>query len=380
MNILFVCHNQLSSNSGIHVSNLAHQMGALGVDAVAAVPDGVEADVPQGYQYRSTTFSRASDLRFKDGRGADLIHAWTPRQHVAKATRKLVGSHGCPYVVHLEDNELAITAAYLGLRITELEQKLAAGSDLAVPGFLTDPRDLPTFLAGSVGVTTVIDRLLEFKPAHVPGLEIWPAAEDHLFHPDVEPSSLRDELGISPKTKVLVYNGNVHPANLNEVRSLYLAVGALARRNVDIVLVRLGQGSAVPDGLDTIRRHVISVPFQPRERVAAYLALADVLVQPGRVDEFNAYRFPSKLSEFFAMGRPVILPATNIGLKIKDGKEAVLVHRGDVIELAEKMLDVFGNDDLSARLAKEGRRFYERMLSWKRSGRKLVDFYGQLNL
>ena len=81
---------------------------------------------------------------------------------------------------------------------------------------------------------------------------------------------------------------------------------------------------------------IVSVPFQPRERVASYLALADVLVQPGRLDDFNGYRFPSKLPEFFAMGRPVILPATNIGLRIEDGKDALLAYRGDAIELAEK--------------------------------------------
>ena len=57
---------------------------------VAAVPDGADADVPQGYQYRSTTFSRASDLRFKNGRGADLIYAWTPRQNVAELRESLL--------------------------------------------------------------------------------------------------------------------------------------------------------------------------------------------------------------------------------------------------------------------------------------------------
>jgi hypothetical protein len=42
------------------------------------------------------------------------------------------------------------------------------------------------------------------------------------------------------------------------------------------------------------------------------LALADLLVQPGKPDAFNDYRFPSKLPEFLSVGRPVILPDTNI--------------------------------------------------------------------
>ena len=47
--------------------------------------------------------------------------------------------------------------------------------------------------------------------------------------------------------------------------------------------------------------------------IPGYLALADAFVQPGAADDFNRYRLPSKLPEFLAMGRPVVLPDCNIG-------------------------------------------------------------------
>jgi glycosyltransferase involved in cell wall biosynthesis len=382
MNVLFVCHNQLSSNSGIHVSNLAHGISELGADVVVAVPDGLDRAVPKDHRYTSTSYSGASRFRFKDGMGADLIHAWTPRQHVAEVTRELAKCHGCRYVVHLEDNEYAITAAHVGLSASELRERFTTDRLPPIPKYLADPRDMQKFLSESAGVTALIDRLLEFKPEHLPGLEIWPAAEEELFRPVAGDRHLRDELGIGPNTTTVVYNGNVHPANVSEVRSLYLAVAALARKNVDIVLVRLGRDgvSVLPEGLAESECPVVSLPFQPRERVADYLALADVLVQPGRVDDFNVYRFPSKLPEFFAMGRPVILPATNIGLRVEDGKDALLAYRGDAIELAEKIMDVTSNKDLSERLAKGARDFYQRMFSWRKSAAALMNFYRHLNL
>ena len=75
MNILYVCHNQLSSNSGVHVSNLAHHISELGGDVVVAVPDDLDRTVPTGHRYRTISYSSAPEVRFGDGTGADLIHA-----------------------------------------------------------------------------------------------------------------------------------------------------------------------------------------------------------------------------------------------------------------------------------------------------------------
>ncbi len=64
----------------------------------------------------------------------------------------------------------------------------------------------------------------------------------------------------------------------------------------------------------------------PGSEVPGYLALADAFVQPGAPDEFNRYRLPSKLPEFLAMGRPVILPRCNIGNELSDRENAMLLE------------------------------------------------------
>src|SRR3954454_15121164 len=105
------------------------------------------------------------------------------------------------------------------------------------------------------------------------------------------------------------------------------------------------------------------------------MRLADVLVQPGRADRFNDYRFPSKLPEFFATGRPVVLPRTNVGRFVEDGEEAVLLHRGDALEIAAAVERLLDDDELRAHLGPTARAFAERSFSWRASAEKLRLLY-----
>ena len=142
-------------------------------------------------------------------------------------------------------------------------------------------------------------------------------------------------------------------------------------------MVRLGVDSSDPmkPEFRALKQRIVNVPFQPRTQLPLYLALADLYVQPGRSDDFNDYRFPSKLPEFFAMGRPVILPNANIGKKIVDGEDGILLKTGDALEIASAIKSVLSNLEFSKRLASGARHFFENHLSWQKSAAKLNEFY-----
>lgn len=379
MNIIFVNHNALKSNSGNHVSCFATELIKLGHNVAVAVPDEEFVPAASDVTFKSITWTQAETYRFGADLSINLVHAWTPRQHVAAATRRIVRVQQCGYVVHLEDNEHSITAAFLGKDVKTMLEN-AGESGFVIPDFLAHPNDMQSFIAESIGVSVLMDRLLEFKPPDLPGLEIWPSADAKLFTPREPDQQLRKKLGIRPESKVIVYHGNVHPANVNEVRSLYLAVAALARNGLDVVLVRLGIDSAdlsMPEQ-HNVKKILIKVPFQERERLPLYLSLADLYVQPGRIDDFNAFRFPSKLPEFLAMGRPVILPFTNIGNHIQDGQEGILLRTGDALEIAAAIQKILSSKKLSEHLASGARKFFDRNLSWSASANKLSNFYNSV--
>jgi glycosyltransferase involved in cell wall biosynthesis len=110
-------------------------------------------------------------------------------------------------------------------------------------------------------------------------------------------------------------------------------------------------------------------------KVPGYLALADAYVQPGAPDEFNRYRLPSKLPEFLSMGRPVILPACNLGNELGEGEDALLLREGTALEIAARIEELLDAPELGRRLGERARAFALERLSWSRNAAELADFY-----
>ncbi|CUH42698.1 glycosyltransferase [Ruegeria atlantica] len=375
LRIIFVCHGAIDTNSGIHISNLVRVLSDLGHSLMVAVPTAENSPDVNELPCDVVHFPDAPSYRFEGGKPAEIVHAWTPRQHVAAATQAICAAHECGYVVHFEDHEDEITAAALGISPSKLENFVRRGKK--IPAQFAHPLASNAFVEGALGATALIEPLLEHAPAGKPALVIYPAAEDTLFYPRPRSEELLKEIGVNPESRVIVYNGNVHYSNVQEVRSLYLAVNLLGRSGMNVTLIRLGK-DYVPlheNDKEEIRRHEVRLPFQSRQRVAEILTCADVLVQPGQANAFNRYRFPSKLPEFFASGRPVVLPRANIGLSVENGVNGLVLERGDALEIAHSVRKILMDEGLAKRLANGARNFYEKRLSWSRSGNTLSDHY-----
>ena len=380
MNILFVNYHDFRSNSATHIFNLAEGLRAFGVSSAVAVPSSPESVAMIGlHTFAAIAFSDARQgyYSFPDGGAPHLVHAWTPREVVRRLTAELAAHHSIPYLVHLEDNEDVIAADQSGIGREQLLELADEDLDSRLAQSVSHPRRARRFLAGAAGVTVVKDRLWEFVPRYVPAEVIRPAFEAALFRPRPPSQALRCALGIGGSNHVVVYAGNVHPTNAEEVRSLYLAIALLNQRSVPVKLVRLGQDYVdfKTDLRQFVEPHVADVPFRPRDEVPLYYALADAFVQPGRPGDFNDYRVPSKLPEFFAMGRPVVLPATNVGAVANDGEECLHLREGDAADIASKLERIFRDEELRRRLGAGARSFAERQFSWQASAQRLYAFY-----
>ena len=87
----------------------------------------------------------------------------------------LVRRYNIPYFVHLEDNEIAVLLDELPRwSLQELERLPARALEAIVSNHRIHPHHWRRLLAGAAGVTALIDRLLEFKPAHLPGMIFFP--------------------------------------------------------------------------------------------------------------------------------------------------------------------------------------------------------------
>ena len=385
MNILFVCPNDFVSNSMNHITGFARGLGALGHASAVAVPDHyaetvatLERDAPFRPVLFSDTWKDVGGL-FPDRQPADVVHAWTPRENVRRAVARCREAvPAADLVIHLEDNEQHLSEVFA--KIGHAHLRHLSNEELAekVPLNLAHPRRSLDFLRSADGLTGIVAELADFAPVGVPFVELWPPVDFERYHPGPPDPALRVKLGIRPEEKILCYNGNSHFANGAEMQSLYEAVFLLNRRGVPCRLIRTGLDAAdfsrrFP--ADELASQIVHLGFVEAARLPALLRLADVLVQPGESNRFNTHRLPSKLPEFLASGRPVIMPRANVGLRVRPGEEALVMETGRPEEVADLCQRVFADAGLAERLAAGAAAFARRSFDPATNSKVLAQFY-----
>jgi glycosyltransferase involved in cell wall biosynthesis len=384
--ILFALYGDFTANSALHVASLANRLAALGHECVVAVPHHVETvRYHPDHLFQAVLF--AGCLRnpqlFGGGRPADVVHAWTTRENVREFCTAYRAKIPARLVVHLEDHESRLLEASASRSLSDLLALPPAELDALVPPMLSHPRRGRAFLESADAVTIIVDRLRELVPAGKPVQLLWPAADENVFFARPIPWGLRRALDWAEDHTVLFYHGNVHATNAAEVRELYAAVLALNAAGTPATLLRVGRDEVdfLGDLAPAAAPHVVNLGrIEHQHHLAPLMALADFFVQPGASDAFNDYRFPSKLPEFFALGRPVILPRTNLGTLLRHGEDAWILDRADADGIAGAVRALRADPALVARLAAGAQAVAAARFNWQRTAETLLGFYNTLPL
>ena len=379
LNILFVTYHDFTSNSAIQIHNFANNLVKMGNDCCVAVPfnkNSVYDAIGGEVLYTPAEFSELQNFKklFRNGGKPDIIHAWTPREIVRKQCMALMKKFECTLIVHLEDNEELLLENILSLPIDRLRSLPIEKLNEIVPEMASHPVFYREFLCAADGITVIMDTLVEFIPKDKKYMVLWPGIDTSRFHADIIDKKLRRDLGIADADIVICYTGNVHSSNAKEVRSLYLAVALLNRDGISTKLIRTGK-DFVPflgDDSDWAHQYSIELGFISHQKISSLLGISDFLIQPGRADRFNDYRLPSKLPEFFFMGKPVILPNSNVGRFIKNSEQALLLDKGDAIDIMEKVKILANDKDLAKRIACMGQEFAKQEFDIEKNTKKLV--------
>ncbi|WP_113959355.1 glycosyltransferase [Roseimicrobium gellanilyticum] len=358
MNILFANYGQSDNNSAYHIVGFASGLAARGHDVCVAVaksvPDGQFESVG-GFRMASHRTALKTGFTFADGRSADVLHVWTPRETM----RLFASAHAAAWghaslVVHLEDNEEAIFERFTGCSLEK-----ACTLDEPWPKGLIHPVHYRGFLKSAQGVTMVHRCLEPLVPSELPRQEIVPVMDFRFFTNGGESHALRRELGIAPTTRVVVFNGNDHAAAALDIRQLYEAVDLLIEEGMDLAFVRTGH--VLPANYDGLhfrpgsRCHELG--FVERGMVPEIMSLADVAVQPGDGDYFNAHRLPAKVPEYLAMGKPLVMGETNIGRELAAADAALILPGMSPRQMADAIARLLNAPTETAAMAVRGREF-----------------------
>jgi glycosyltransferase involved in cell wall biosynthesis len=379
--ILILLYGPFDCNSAIQALHFGNELTELGCEVTLCANRDPEAIRKVGNPaFECIPYSELPRLRreLEARRGESLILAWTPRERVRRAALPLITELGIPYVVHLEDNEEYLLASAYHMPIGELQRMPVRERDRPETLDLSHPPEYKEFLRGANAVTMITEELREFNFGDRPWHLMRPGIDSERFRPDLEPPLRRAQLGLADDDFVIVYHGTLHYANQHEMFSLYLAVKLLQRQGLPVKLVRLGftnLGGVDPRTFGALIEGAVELGQVDWRDVPRYLALADAYVQPGAPDDFNRYRLPSKLPEFLAMGRPVILPHCNIGNDLDHGRNALLLERGNAPEIADRLAELAADPARAQRLGAGAREFALRNLNWHDNAVSLLDFY-----
>jgi glycosyltransferase involved in cell wall biosynthesis len=382
MKIGLVAHCNFRGNSAMHVFSLAVELQKLGHESCILVPDSpatVHEHGEPSFGVMDYASALKNGLRFADGARPDIIHAWSPREHVRKITQALAREFDCPYAVHMEDNEEQIVQDELsGIDYSELRLLPDGVVDGLITPYRSHPRRYRDFIARADGFSCLIDRLLEFKPESVPGVVFWPGF-DAPFADITETDRLagRRRFGLARDDIVLLYSGNVHLSIVGDLQRLYVATGLLRRRGMKVKLVRTGltQADIGIDERHGAKEYLVDLGFIPRKDVPVLVAASDILVQPGKSNAFNDYRFPSKLPEYLVSGRPVILPDSNIGTALEHGKHVLKLESGSIKEILAAIRLLVDQPELCKSLGTNSRKFALENLTWAKGAKTLDRLY-----
>jgi alpha-1,6-mannosyltransferase len=172
--------------------------------------------------------------------------------------------------------------------------------------------------------------------------------DTQLFHPGRSSAQWRNQLGMPPATRLLVYAGRFAPE-----KRLDVLVEAVRQLGAPYVLLAIGAGPTPPSGERVIVHRHESDPML----LARALASADVLVHAGDQETFGLAAL-----EAMACGTPVVARAAEGLAELVDDSVGAAVHDDRPQSYALAISGVFQNDRTGpSRRARERAEAYDWM-------------------
>lgn len=119
--------------------------------------------------------------------------------------------------------------------------------------------------------------------------------------------------------------------------------------------------------------------FVNRDEVPRYLSKSSVLVlaRPNNVQAQGG--FPTKLGEYLATGRPVLVTATSdIPKYIKDGVNGFLARPGNIENFSEKLDQILGNYPMASDIGLKGKELALNDFNGDYQGRRIIAFINKV--
>lgn len=236
---------------------------------------------------------------------------------------------------------------------------------------------LARFLDFGTGVSHTLKR---YYAASVPTFLVLPVGVDlAVFSPQIVPDA--DIVAWKGGDMLIAYAGNTKW--YQGIETVLSAFKQVSRAGGYKLLVIASSGSedvqnyVNREGLGSVVR-VLSA--QPHHHIPALLSAADVLTVVRPLDLVTEYSFPSKLPEYAALGKCLVVSrVSDIERYITNHENGLVVAPGDVVELENAFLEA-QDPELRAKVAHASRQLAETSFDLNRLGSQLCTFLGDISV
>jgi colanic acid biosynthesis glycosyl transferase WcaI len=217
----------------------------------------------------------------------------------------------------------------------------------------------------------------QVAPEKISGIENGVEAE--LFSPRTE-SALRFELGAERKF-VVSYIGTM--GNAHGLETLVEVAAQLQNSAPNILFLLVGEGAEKEHLVSLVRSRGLTnlrfVDQQSREKIPAHICASDACLVLLKKNEIFKTVIPSKMLEFMACARPVILGVEGQARKIlNDAQAGICIEPGNPSALAKAVLRLAGDEQLGQTLGRNGRRHVLQHFSRRQTAMAYLEVLGGL--
>jgi len=122
------------------------------------------------------------------------------------------------------------------------------------------------------------------------------------------------------------------------------------------------------------------VGWQPFEKIPSYIRASDVCLVPYNKNPHTDAALPHKLFQYMLEGKPVVVSSCKrLKRVIEETNSGLVFEAGNEKELADKIIDLYKNENLRRELGKNGKKAVQGRYNWQKESRKLINLYRELD-
>jgi colanic acid biosynthesis glycosyl transferase WcaI len=206
--------------------------------------------------------------------------------------------------------------------------------------------------------------------------------ETDLFRPDPSAADVRNEMNLPTGEQFLIcYIGTMGMAH--GLETLVATAKELQTKLPRAVFLLIGEGAEKQHIVDlSAAQGLTNIQFlgqQPREKIPAFVSAADVCLVMLKKTELFKTVIPTKLLEYMACQRPVLVAVDGQARQIvEDAGAGVFVPPGNSQALARAICDLAGNPEQRKQMGESGRRYILEKLSREQTAKDYISVLERL--